>query len=124
MEHRWGRRIEVNESVRLRALPEAFGVARLVDLSVSGAFVATNLRLPLFSRVRVSFDVRRGPHVSKGQFTAHVVRTAADGVGIEWDEVPPATVSALMSMFEFVALTPEQLSSRPARSTPRSGGGG
>lgn len=110
MEHRWGRRIQVNEPVRIGIYPDSAGIAKMLDLSVSGAFIATALDPPLLSRLEVIFDVRRGRHASHGQLDAHVVRVTPAGVGIEWADVSPVFVTQLMSMFEFIALTPDQLS--------------
>ena len=120
MEHRWGRRIPVNEVVRIGPFPDSSGLARVVDLSVSGAFVEIRLKPPLMSRIKVMFDVRRGRHTGKCQLSAHVVRSTASGVGIEWDEASPAPVNVLMSMFEFVPINLDQFRETPLERPHRS----
>ena len=88
MEHRWGQRMPIDLPVRLIATPGAIGTGRIRDASVTGAFVQTNLRLPVFTRVQIesvapnASDVRRLP--------AYVTRTNVDGIGIEWCDLAPA----------------------------------
>ena len=100
MEHRWGERIQVEHAVRLGFGPRVIVTGTLKDASLSGAFIATQVRLPALSRVQVTLSVKRGrkgllpPHTS---IPAHIVRTAAGGVGIEWQEFAPAPIHALLS---------------------------
>jgi hypothetical protein len=61
MEHRWGQRVQVGMNVRLSCLPYAIGSGRLRDVSVSGAFIETNLRIPLLARMQVEIDLPSRP---------------------------------------------------------------
>ncbi|MEP7242446.1 MAG: PilZ domain-containing protein [Gammaproteobacteria bacterium] len=110
----------MNEVVRIGPFPDSSGLARVVDLSVSGAFVEIRLKPPLMSRIKVMFDVRRGRHLSRCQLSAHVVRSTFGGVGIEWDEASPATVNVLMSMFEFMPANLDQFRDKPIERSQRS----
>ena len=82
MEHRWGQR----KLCRARMWISASGVAgsaRVRDVSTSGAFLETALPLPVHSQVTLAIlldDASKCPL----ELTAVVVRTAPDGVGIEW----------------------------------------
>jgi hypothetical protein len=86
----------------------AVGILR--DISVSGAFVATEASMKLHEQIQLT--VYGGPHHRKqlASFDAHVVRKAAGhqdtdqslhqesykGVGIEWSELAPQTLSLLV----------------------------
>jgi hypothetical protein len=84
MEHRWGQRVSADVIVRLIAAPGAIGTGRLRNVSATGAFVQTNLNLPLLTPVRVEWIAGPPPtgHPCAGR--AYVVRQVAAGVGIEW----------------------------------------
>jgi hypothetical protein len=89
MEHRWGRRIPCGASARLEAGRDGtLGVGRLRDVSLSGAFIETTLKLPMFASIAVSV---RGTEVR-----ASVVRITEDGVGVEWCEMAPHAVCPLL----------------------------
>ncbi|MCC7463849.1 MAG: hypothetical protein IT480_15480 [Gammaproteobacteria bacterium] len=91
MEHRWGLRTSVDVPVRLIGSPGALGGGRVLNVSATGAFVQTRLRLPLLSSVRVEplADPPPAGHPCAGR--AYVVRQVADGVGIEWFEETVST---------------------------------
>jgi PilZ domain-containing protein len=84
MEHRWGQRVSADVMVRLIGAPGAIGTGRLRNVSATGAFVQTNLDLPLLTTVRVEWIAGPPPagHPCAGR--AYVVRQVAAGVGIEW----------------------------------------
>jgi len=92
MEHRWGGRKPMGTRVRLVSWPGAIGAGTLRDVSLSGAFVETNLSLPLLARVAVDaqFDRRAGRESQEIQ--ACVIRQEADGLGLEWCEFAPQAV--------------------------------
>jgi len=90
MEHRWGTRKPVTLHVRWTNASGTVAVGTLRDISVSGAFIATNARVKIHEQVQLT--VYSGPHnrTLLGTFEAHVVRTAlSNGVGIEWSELAP-----------------------------------
>ena len=116
MEHRWGHRHEVIQSVRIATHGGVIGRGSIRDISTSGAFVEASLPLKLFTRVRIQFnsalDCR--PTVVEGQ----VVRKEATGYGIEWRELAPEAVAALVARPAMGALantnTPRLVFQRPA----------
>ncbi len=94
MEHRWGNRHEVSQSVRIATHSGVIGRGVIRDVSTSGAFVEAPLPLQLFSYVRIQFNsaVDGRPTMVEGQ----VVRKTANGFGIEWRELAPEAVAALV----------------------------
>ena len=87
MEHRWGQRSAADVPVRLTCHTGAVGRGRLMNASVSGAFVATDLDLPLLASVQVEIDLP--PQTSRGalRIGAYVMRRSAAGFGLEWHEL-------------------------------------
>lgn len=88
MEHRWGERIRSDLAVSLQAADDRPVQGRVMDLSVSGAYIQTAARPPLNTPVRVSFQARwrGGQFEPSAPFGAHVIRHADWGIGIEWVE--------------------------------------
>lgn len=96
MEHRWGQRVPVGMKVRLSCLPYSIGAGRLRDISVSGAFIETNLSVPLLARVHLEVDLPFAGRTRKHSIPGHVARDAEDGIGIEWLELAPPAVAELL----------------------------
>ena len=95
MEHRWGMRRLCRASVSVSAGPGAVANGRLRNVSMSGAFIETDLPLPVFAQVSVS--LRRDDGADHGiEFTATVVRTEPGGVGVEWCETADCSICRLM----------------------------
>jgi hypothetical protein len=85
VEHRWGKRVQVAIPVRLDAPPSVAGVGIISNLSTSGAWIRTNLKLPALTRALVAFDsTQRHGHVA---VPAYVIRQDLDGMGFEWCEM-------------------------------------
>ena len=84
MEHRWGQRTAVDLVVSLRGFSGTSGMGRLRDVSATGAFLQTNLELPLLAPMRIDLleGIPPACHCCEGR--AYVVRKAAAGFGIEW----------------------------------------
>lgn len=97
MEHRWGWRLRVDLTARVGDTSGLMNIARLRDVSVSGAFLETAALLRVFTNVEVQFRTHRGSD-SPG-LAAHVVRTTPDGVAVEWIEFAPREVSRLMETY-------------------------
>ena len=97
MEHRWGERLKVELPVRIWTGYGSVGAGQVVDLSVSGAFIATRLQVPLLSPVNVVFRARRynGRLRESPVYVAHVVRREANGFGIEWFDFATEDVIAV-----------------------------
>lgn len=96
MDHRWGYRIRADLDVQVRweasAVPAA---ATLRDISVSGACLRADVRPPLLSRVRLL-----GPWDSRvsrsGALEGFLVRQTPDGFALEWMQLAPAVLEALI----------------------------
>src|ERR1700755_476298 len=91
MDHRWGRRRVTDAQVRFFAQPGTFGMGRVTNVSVTGAFLETALRLPLETVVHVeSLDPVN--NALRRRMVGNVVRHADNGVGIEWSQAASNTV--------------------------------
>lgn len=107
MEHRWGRRVPVGRKIRLATREQDIAWGYLRDVSISGAFIETPAELAPFASLVVYLQDPTVPGSFEGDLPlllAGVVRIGADGVGVEWEELAPASVTALL----------ESLPSRPA----------
>jgi hypothetical protein len=94
MEHRWGRRVATDVDVRIFADPASAGWGRLRNISVSGGFVETALRIPVLCTLCLTAPATD----SRDEYLvrAIVVRNTADGVGVEWCEGDSSAIPALM----------------------------
>ncbi len=96
MEHRWGQRIPAAIPVRLVGYPDTVGSGWLWDVSISGAFILTELRPPLLSSLEIEADLSHcGGDVAE-RLGGWVVRRDAAGIGLEWSELAPAVLRALL----------------------------
>lgn len=94
MEHRWGTRIDLNTAGEVIA-PDGHGQGcRVRNASVSGAFLETDLRVPVLSRVYVRPAQRPGQRLE-----ACVVRADKHGLGVEWLQPGVRPVSSLLPRF-------------------------
>jgi hypothetical protein len=97
MEHRYGVRYLSAIDVYVRSQSGRIATrGRLLDVSISGAFVSTSLSIaPLTSItlevISVVNSVRRWKPIE-----AQVIRRTDDGLGIEWKELTPAALSQLV----------------------------
>jgi hypothetical protein len=84
MEHRWGTRKSTDVAVRFVAMPATMGIGRVVNISLTGAFMETQVMLRLLSLVYLQpfGQVRDGDQ--KNRLVASVVRQTSLGVGLEW----------------------------------------
>jgi hypothetical protein len=100
MEHRWGRRARVDMGITLHPGFGAVARGRLTNVSLSGALVRTEMRLPTFTRVVVELPSQdSNPESGDGaaaMLGAYVVRDAPDGFGLEWTEFSPPAIAALL----------------------------
>jgi hypothetical protein len=97
MEHRVGYRLNTDTVVRLQTSHGEVAKAEMTDVSWSGAFVRTYLVLAPSSPVRLTLPHQAGAGMRNVAVTAHVVRRADTGIGIEWNQFAPAPVKALLS---------------------------
>jgi PilZ domain len=97
MEHRWGRRVAMRVQVRLIAESGVAVPAEMENASISGAFVRTAHRVPLGSRLEVELTAAEAPDRKPQRIAAHVARRTRAGVAVEWCELAPAPVRALLA---------------------------
>lgn len=103
MEHRCGTRIPTSMRVRLN-MPSRILVGRILNLSLSGAFVALPERLPEQTRLVVEATAQGGfGSTPRWRVPAHVVRTSDGGVGLEWDAFAPWPILTLLRRTAFSA---------------------
>ena len=106
MEHRLGTRHAVELDVYLRTWGSTVSAkGRLKDLSVSGAFVATQLPCRAFLHIAVQIIPKAQSRRSCIPVEGLIARVAADGIGVEWDELQPE----LLAQFLLVVQSDEQL---------------
>jgi hypothetical protein len=100
MEHRWGNRLLVDLPVLLRRRDQRAGEGRLIEASVSGALIRTDLKLRDLTPVEVLID---GESV-----TASVIRHTSDGaIALEWSELAPRRVMTMLKSPDRVTIDVE-----------------
>ena len=101
MEHRWGHRREINRAVHLGTRGGLVARGRLTNVSISGAFVQSPLPASLFSYVQIQFTAMLNGKRTTTALEAQVVRKDSTGFGIEWCELAPEAVRALVMVPPF-----------------------
>src|SRR5262245_21561346 len=96
MEHRWGERSNLNLPVQVDCGLRGVVLGVMRDASASGAFLCTAAQLPLLARVRVVLGTAAAPG-QHPEVEALVVRRASDGFGLEWADLAPPAIVALLS---------------------------
>jgi hypothetical protein len=92
MDHRWGQRVVVDLAVQLLCHPRTVAVGRLMNCSVSGAFVRTGLVPALLAPVRILGFLSEHEGMRREAIEGYVVRRERGGFGIEWFELAPAGI--------------------------------
>jgi hypothetical protein len=110
MDHRWGERIQVDFPVRLMTHAFSKRDGRLTDLSVSGAYIQTDVFIRPNSRLSVTLLSSRWTRHEGTVVCAYVTRRYREGVGIEWCEFAPPSVGTLLHS---VARRPYAYNRRP-----------
>lgn len=96
MEHRWGQRLDVEVAVRIAGRPYSVRAARLVNLSMSGAYIRVSAELRRLSRLQVAIALPHRFSHPTPVVSAYVARKGPDGVGVEWCEHAPKPVLELL----------------------------
>lgn len=118
IDHRWGRRKVTDAQVRFMALPGTLGVGRITNVSVTGAFMETNVALPFASILHLE-SIETAADSARKRLSASVVRCTQHGVGLEWCECASNSVlyaqfgSAYRDRAEFVRPAPKDGGTRP-----------
>jgi hypothetical protein len=99
MEHRLGSRHTMAIDAYLRTWGSTVSAkARLRDLSVSGAFIATQLPCRPLLQVTVQLVPSGRSRRNSPSVEGLIVRLADDGIGVEWDELQPELLAHLTLM--------------------------
>ncbi len=94
MEHRLGSRHAIDLDVYLRTWGSTVSArGRLKDLSVSGAFISTQLPCRPLLQVTIQIPLEGQRRRNAPLFEAQIVRLAEGGIGIEWAELQPELVA-------------------------------
>jgi hypothetical protein len=100
MDHRWGQRQSTDVTVHVVARSGMTGIARVVNVSLTGAYLETSVPLRLHSLVYLRPSAQNHARISGNRVAANVVRLDELGVGLEWREslTKRAHVDALLAM--------------------------
>jgi hypothetical protein len=86
MDHRWGQRQATNIVVRVVATSGRTGAARVVNVSLTGAYLETSALLRRHSLIYLAPALPDNSARGSKRVAAIVVRHDALGVGVEWCE--------------------------------------
>jgi hypothetical protein len=88
--------VQVKIPVRLSVRPYAIGAGMISNLSLSGARIRTNLKVPALARIDITFAAARSSRFEVRAVTAYVVRKDRHGIGLECCELAPCNVRDLL----------------------------
>jgi hypothetical protein len=99
MDHRWGRRRPTDVAVQVIAKWGARGTGRLANVSLTGAYLETQMTLRLLALVYLESLDRNSAGGPGKRIAASVVRLDGRGLGLEWCEpqTKAAGVNALLA---------------------------
>jgi hypothetical protein len=69
---------------------------RMLNLSLSGAWIEAEFDLRVLDRIQVCVESERWPKHEAPVISAYVARACRDAVGVEWCEFAPRAVSELL----------------------------
>lgn len=98
MEHRWGRRQSTDLMVRFLTMSGVTGIGRVLNISSTGAFLATTARLRPLSVVYLEPAAAAFWEIQSRRIAASVVRQDASGVGLEWCESEAQTAKIVTGL--------------------------
>jgi len=107
MEHRWGQRVPLGLPAHLESEARASGAGRIRDASISGAFIVTDLRLPVFANLNVFVLAGDGAACRAVALPGCVTRVDPSGFAVEWRDMASPALLALLRGFggDFAHLT-------------------
>jgi hypothetical protein len=108
VEHRWGRRISLEVPVRILVDAGEAVIGHIENISISGAFVRTARSVPGWVRLEVEIGLPGEPGPKPERVVAYVTRRTKHGVGIEWYELAPSAVRALLARMDPLAARPRR----------------
>jgi hypothetical protein len=96
MEHRWGVRIDLDCAARLVLHDGPVGEGQLRNASISGALIATPLRLAPLTPLNVVLTTGRGEKRRTVELPACVARLDPEGFAVEWRDMAVPTLMELL----------------------------
>jgi PilZ domain len=119
MEHRWGRREATDVAVYFVANSGTAGTGRVLDVSLTGAYLETLVPLRLLSVIYLTLDATAFTPGKAQCIAATVVRSDGRGVGLEWYEstAEMAKGPARLAILARDAVNESESHSRPRQST-------
>ena len=96
MEHRWGERVALDCPAQLVLRDGTLIEGDVRDASISGALIETAQRIPMYTTLSVHLPAADGSGRRTLELPACVVRTARDGVAVEWRDMAAPTLVALL----------------------------
>jgi len=108
MEHRYGIRYPSAIDVYVQSQRGKLAArGRLIDVSISGAFVSTSISVAPLSSVTIEvISVMGSARRCQQPIEAHVIRRTDSGLGIEWKELTPAALSQLVDCGRLAPMVP------------------
>jgi hypothetical protein len=95
MEHRWGKRSPVDLAATLHLSCGTAVCVRVANVSLSGALVLTEARIPVFSQVIVELELGGQRQPRTQLVPGYIARQARGGLGLEWNEFSPSAIADL-----------------------------
>jgi hypothetical protein len=109
VEHRWGQRRAVNTSARIVVDAGVTAAASLLDFSLSGGFIETELELVPLARLLLEIDLLEGRIARALRIDAYVVRQSGRGYGIEWHNLNPNNLPTAWAQHQLHGSPPQPL---------------
>ncbi len=107
MEHRWGQRFKVAIEARLRLHQRlAAPRGRVASISASGAFIRTNMPIPVLTCIQVEIQMPASEGLARWSLPACVVRRTRGGIGVEWCDAESFVVADLVALYGKQAAAP------------------
>ena len=91
MEHRWGQRVRVRRRIRVKC-GDAVGSGLLLEVSLSGGILQTDLNPPLLSTVDIELKIAGETF----RTSASVVRREFADLAFEWSDFAPKPACTLI----------------------------
>lgn len=96
MEHRWGARVELKCAARLMLHDGTSLEGRARNVSISGALITTDARLPIYAALSVVLLPGAGARRPAIELPACVVRVARGNIAVEWRDIAVPTLITLL----------------------------
>jgi hypothetical protein len=102
MDHRWGKRQSTNVEVHVFASSGKTGKGRVINVSLTGAYLETGVPLYPHSLVYLRSPAQEMPAHDAIHIAANVIRYGAQGFGLEWCDAltKGAQIDALLALLE------------------------